>query len=428
MTVLRTVLLTVLHPAMIGRSNAAKRYPMSDSLDRCFEEVKLNGLTLRNRLIKAATFEGKTPGGVPGESFTRFHQRIAEGGIGLTTLAYCAAEADGRINENMLYMHEGIREPLEQLIRSVHETGAKVSGQLGHCGNFTKNRGFSGKRPMGPSRGINKLGIANGLAFSGSMTVAQIRERVQVFGAAARFMKSAGFDAIEIHFGHGYAISQFISPKTNKRKDQYGGSLHNRMRFALEVLECVRGEVGDEFPLLGKISMSDGVSGGTSYEDSLEIASLLESGGIDLIVCSGGTSSMNPMLLFRGDSLIPGLLEVETNPIMKLGMRLVGGSLFKDYPYEELFFLDHAKRIRERVKCGVCYIGGVCSNDSLRSAMTEGFDFIQLGRGLIYDPDFPKNARASADYKNGCNHCNRCATLIDAEGGIECVLKRDNFN
>jgi 2,4-dienoyl-CoA reductase-like NADH-dependent reductase (Old Yellow Enzyme family) len=217
---------------------------------------------------------------------------------------------------------------------------------------------------------------------------------VDTFSAAARFMKSVGFDAIEIHFGHGYAISQFISPKTNRRKDRYGGSLENRMRFALEVLEAVREAVGDDFPLLGKISMSDGVEGGTSYQDSLEIASLLETAGIDLIVCSGGTSSMNPMLLFRGDSLIPGMLEVETNPIMRLGLRLIG----------------------------------VCSSESIRTAMAEGFDFIQLGRGLLFDPDFPKHARAVANYQNGCTHCNRCATLIDAEGGIECVLRSENFN
>ncbi|MFT5442126.1 MAG: 2,4-dienoyl-CoA reductase-like NADH-dependent reductase (Old Yellow Enzyme family) [Myxococcota bacterium] len=400
---------------------------MADALDRCFEETNINGLTLRNRLIKAATFEGKTPGGMPGEDLIRLHERIGEGGIGLTTVAYCAAESNGRISENMMYMHEGVREPLTELIARVHATGAKVSGQLGHCGNFTKNREFQGKRPMGPSRGINSLGLAYGLPFAGSMTIEQIRARIRVLADAAAFMKSVGFDAIEIHFGHGYAISQFISPRTNKRKDQYGGSLHNRMRFALEALEAIRAEVGDSFPLLGKISMSDGVSGGVSYDDSIEIAALLEAGGIDAIICSGGTSSMNPMLLFRGDSLVKGMIEVETNPLMRLGLRVVGKSLFKEYPYEELFFLEHARRIRERVSCGVCYIGGVCNNDSIRSAMSDGFDFIQLGRGLLFDPDFPKNAQASSSYSNGCTHCNRCATLIDAPGGIKCVLRPDNF-
>jgi 2,4-dienoyl-CoA reductase-like NADH-dependent reductase (Old Yellow Enzyme family) len=400
---------------------------MTDPLGRCFSQARINGLTLRNRLIKAATFEGKTPGGVPGEPLTRLHVRIGEGGVGMTTLAYCAAEPDGRLNADMMHMHEGIRPQLQGLIERVKATGARVSGQLGHCGNFTKNRDFRGKRPLGPSRAINNLGITAGLPFAGAMSKAQIQQRVATFAAAATFMKSVGFDAIEIHFGHGYGISQFISPRTNKRTDEYGGSLDNRMRFGLEVLDAVRTAVGDTFPLLGKISMSDGVRGGVSYGDSVEIAALLEKGGLDVIICSGGTSSMNPMLLFRGDSLLGGMIEQEKNPIMRLGLKLVGPKLFRHYPYQELYFLEQAKRIRERVRCGVCYIGGTCTSDSLRTAMREGFDFVQIGRALLFDPDLPQHAEADPAYVNGCTHCNRCATLIDAPGGIECVLRPDNF-
>lgn len=400
---------------------------MSDPLERCFSEARINGLTLRNRLIKAATFEGKTPGGVPGEALARLHVRIGRGGVGMTTLAYCAAEADGRLHENMMYMHEGIRPELQALIEQVKATGARVSGQLGHCGNFTKNREFRGPRPLGPSRAINNFGIAAGLPFAGALTKAQIRERVRAFAGAAAFMKSVGFDAIEIHFGHGYGISQFISPRTNRRTDEYGGSLVNRMRFGLEVLASVRAAVGDAYPLLGKISMSDGVRGGVTYADSVEIAAMLDRGGLDVIVCSGGTSSMNPMLLFRGDSLLEGMIEQEKNPLMRFGLRLVGPKLFRSYPYEEMYFLEHAKRIRERVRCGVCYIGGVCTSESLRAAMREGFDFVQIGRALLFDPDLPAHAATDPAYVNGCTHCNRCATLIDAPGGIECVLRPDNF-
>lgn len=400
---------------------------MTDPLARCFEETRVNALTLRNRLIKAATFEGKTPGGVPGEALTRLHERIGEGGVAMTTLAYCAADADGRMHEDMMYMHEGIRPQLEALIGRVKATGARVSGQLGHCGNFSKNRSLSGWRPLGPSPGINSLGIAAGLPLAGALSKGQIRDRVASFANAARFMKSVGFDAIEIHFGHGYAISQFISPRTNRRTDEYGGSLLNRMRFGLEVLESVRAAVGDEYPLLGKISMSDGVRGGVGYADSVEIAALLEKGGLDVVVCSGGTSSMNPMLLFRGDSLLDGMIEQEKNPLMRLGLKWIGPRLFRAYPYEELYFLEQAKKIRERVSCGVCYIGGACNAESLRTAMREGFDFIQLGRALLFDPDLPVHAASDAAYVNGCTHCNRCATLIEAPGGIECVLRPGNF-
>jgi 2,4-dienoyl-CoA reductase-like NADH-dependent reductase (Old Yellow Enzyme family) len=327
----------------------------------------------------------------------------------------------------MMYMHEGIRPDLERFIRTVQATGAKVSGQLGHCGAFTKNLEFSGRRPLGPSKGTNTLGLAYGLSRIAEMTKPQIRERVQVIGRAAAFMKSVGFDAIEIHFGHGYGISQFISPKTNKRKDEYGGSLQNRMRFALEVLAEVRKSVGDDYPLLGKISMTDGVPGGVTYEDSVEIAAMLEAGGLDVIICSGGTSSMNPMLLFRGESMAPGLIKHEKSRLMKIGIRLAAPLMFKDYPYEEMYFLEQAQRIRERVQCGVCYIGGVCTAASIRKVMGAGFDFIQLGRGLIFDPDLPKRAQSDSNYENGCNHCNQCATLIEAPGGIYCVERPANF-
>jgi len=399
---------------------------MGEAVRKCFTEARLNGLTLRNRLIKAATFEGKTPGGKPGENLTRFHRRIGEGGIAMTTLAYCAAEADGRLSENTLHMHEGVRSELMGLISAVHETGAKISGQLVHCGNFTKNRDLVLKRPLGPSRAINRLGLAHGLPLAGALSKAQIRERVKAFARAAAFMKSAGFDAIEIHFGHGYGISQFISPLNNRRKDEYGGPLVNRMRFGLEVLGAVRTTVGDDFPLLAKISMSDGVRGGTSYDDSVEIASMLEAGGIDAIVCSDGSSSMNPMLMFHGDSLAPGLIENEKSPIMRLSLRMAGPRFFRSYPYRESYFLEQAMAIRERVQCGVCYVGGVCTSASIDRVMARGFDFIQLGRALLFDPDMPVAAAADGGYVNGCTHCNRCAGLIDAPGGIECVLHTPN--
>jgi 2,4-dienoyl-CoA reductase-like NADH-dependent reductase (Old Yellow Enzyme family) len=397
---------------------------MSALLEKCFSPAKLNGLTLRNRIIKAATFEGKSPNGEPGEDLLAFHKAVCEGGTAMTTIGYCAAESDGRISDQMLYMHEGIRTQLESMIDTLHGTGAKVSGQLSHCGNFSKNAKFRGKRPLGPSFGLNMLGMVHGLPLAGAMTHQDIDKRVQVFADAARFMKSTGFDAIEIHFGHGYGLSQFISPKTNRRKDEYGGSLFNRMRLPLRVLEAVRAEVGDDFPLLGKISMSDGVKGGVSYDDSIEIAAMLDAGGIDAIICSGGTSSMNPMLLFRGDSIADEMVRIEKNPLMKLGIKMVGPSMFKEYPYSELYFIEQARRIRERVKCGVVYIGGVCTARSIETVMAEGFDFMQIGRGLIYDPEFVKHVQADRDYVNGCTHCNLCATLIEQPGGVHCVLKQ----
>jgi 2,4-dienoyl-CoA reductase-like NADH-dependent reductase (Old Yellow Enzyme family) len=394
---------------------------MSQYLDKCFSSAKLNSLELRNRIIKAATFEGMSAKGKPKDSLGVFHSRLAEGGIGMTTLAYCGAESNGRVMDSMLYMDEQIKPQLQQIISDVHSHGAKVSGQLSHCGHFSKNKDFKGRRPLGPSFGINSVGIASGMPFAGALTIPQIKERVQTFARAALFMQQTGFDAIEIHFGHGYGISQFISPRTNKRKDEYGGSLENRMRFALEVLAAVRAAVGDDFPILGKISMMDGVGDGIKIDDAVEIAKMLDKGGIDGIITSGGTSSMNPMLMFRGDTLLNGMIEQEQNPLMRFGLKLVGPKLFRQYPYQDTYFLPEAQRIRDAVACAVVYIGGCNSNADIERVMSAGFDFIQLGRSLIHDPDFVKHAMADVNYKNGCSHCNKCATLIEHPDGIRCV-------
>jgi 2,4-dienoyl-CoA reductase-like NADH-dependent reductase (Old Yellow Enzyme family) len=399
---------------------------MSDLLNKCLSPVKLNGLTLRNRIIRAGTFEGMTPGGIPSERLIRLHTDAAKGGTGLTTVAYCAAEADGRVMEEMMYMHEGIRPQLERLAASVHAEGGALSGQLGHCGHFTQNREFQGKRPLGPSPHFNLSGIPYGTWWAGAMGTEDMNKLVQTFYDAAKFMKSVGFDAIEIHFAHGYGLSQFISPKTNKRTDEYGGTIENRMRLPLRVLEAVRKAVGEDFPILGKMGLTDGVKGGLEIDDAVKVAAMLDKGGIDCLIPSGGTSSMNPMLLFRGDNIWGPLLRVERNPILWLGIFFMRPFMFHNYPYHEMYFLDGARRVRDTVKnAKVCYIGGVSTVDSMEKAIKE-FDFIEMGRALIADPALVNHVTSNSSYSNPCNHCNKCAALIGTAEGIRCVEVHPN--
>jgi 2,4-dienoyl-CoA reductase-like NADH-dependent reductase (Old Yellow Enzyme family) len=398
---------------------------MSEHLDRAFSLAKLGSLQLKNRIIKAATYEGKTPDGIPGDLLLDFHKQVVEGGTAMTTIGYCTTEADGRINDQMMWMHEGIRDRLVHMNSELKKAApdVKISGQMTHCGNFSKNRKMQRlKRPLGPSRQFNMLGAPSGMPFAGAMTITDIDHLVQTYHDAAKLMKETGFDAAEIHFSHGYGLSQFISPKTNRRTDEYGGSLENRMRLPLRVLEAVRKAVGDEFPILGKMGMTDGIKGGLQFDEAIEVAAMLDKGGIDALICSGGTSSFNPMVYFRGETLDKGLIEVEKNPITKLGLKVIGPKMFRYYPYEELYFLEDAKKIRDRVNCQMIYIGGCTDLDSVEAVMREGFDFIQLGRPLIKDPAFVNNAMADRNYKNGCIHCNRCASLIEAPGGIYCPL------
>jgi 2,4-dienoyl-CoA reductase-like NADH-dependent reductase (Old Yellow Enzyme family) len=398
---------------------------MSDNFDKAFSPATLGKMPLKNRILKAATYEGKTPDGIPGELLLNFHKEVVEGGTAMTTIGYCTTESDGRINDQMMWMHEGIRDRLVHMNSELKKAApdVKISGQMTHCGNFSKNRKMQRlKRPLGPSRQFNMLGAPSGLPFAGAMNAADIDYMVQTYHDAALLMKETGFDAVEIHFSHGYGISQFISPKTNRRSDEYGGSLANRMRLPLRALEAVRKAVGEDFPILGKIGLTDGIKDGLQIDEAIEVAAMLDAGGIDALICSGGTSSFNPMVYFRGETLDKGLIEVETNPIMKLGLKLIGPKMFRYYPYEELYFLDDAKRVRDRVNCQMIYIGGCTDVASIEKVMAEGFDFIQMGRPLIKDPAFVKHAMADRNYKNGCTHCNRCASLIEAPGGVYCPL------
>ena len=398
---------------------------MSSYIDKAFSPATLGSMPLKNRIIKAATYEGKTPNGIPGDDLLNFHKAIVSGGTAMTTIGYCTTEADGRINDQMMWMNEGIRDWLTGMTQELKRTspGAKVSGQMTHCGNFSKNTKLMRlKRPLGPSRRVNLIGAVAGMPVAGSMTTGDIDYLIQTYYDAARLMKDTGFDAIEIHFSHGYGLSQFISPKTNRRNDKYGGSLLNRMRLPLRALDAVRKAVGDNFPILGKMGLTDGIKHGLHIDEAIEVGALLDEGGIDALICSGGTSSFNPMMYFRGDTLEKGLIEVEKNPLMKLGLKIIGPRLFRYYPYQELYFLEDAKRVRERVQCQMVYIGGCTDIQSIEKVMQEGFDFVQLGRPLIKDPDFVKHAMADPDYKNGCTHCNRCASLIEAPGGIYCPL------
>jgi len=373
--------------------------------------------------MKAATFEGMTPNGIPGEQLTDFHMGIAQGGIGLTTLSYCTTEADGRIMESMMWLREEIRDKLTALIKSLQASGVKVSGQVTHCGHFSQNTDLAkSEPPKGPSKMFVPIGLTAGRPIAPAMDQADIDALIQTYREAARFMKSVGFDAIEIHFGHGYGLSQFISPKTNKRQDSYGGSHENRMRLPLEVLSAMREEVGDDFPVLGKISMTDAVKGGVDYSEGLRVAQTLDKAGIDGIIPSAGTSSYNSMYMFRGDSIAKGMMAMQENKLTKTALKVMGRFMWKHYDYTPTYFLEASLKIKEAVSCPVIYIGGCSTRADIERVFAAGFDFVQLGRALIKDPDFVKNAQSDPAYDSGCTHCNYCVPLIQHAEGIRCVL------
>ena len=386
-----------------------------------FDPAELGSLRLRNRIIKTATYEGMTPGGVPSQALIDHHTTLARGGVGMTTVAYCSVSANGRTFAEQMYMREGIVPQLLTLTRSVHDAGAKVSLQLGHCGAFSRNRDLPGRRPIAPSFAINEYGLMSGMPFTRAMTDRDMETVVDEFGTAAALAVRAGFDALELHLGHGYLLSQFISPATNRRRDRWGGSLDNRMRLPLAVVAEVRRRVGNDVPILAKTNLRDGFRGGLQLDEAVGVAQRLEAAGVNALVLSGGFTSKSPFYLFRGKRPLKEMIEVEKNPLQRLVLRFLGARVIKEYPFRELFFLDDARAVRQGVRMPLVLLGGALSRTSLEAAMAEGFDFVAMGRALIADPDLVIRMQRGEIEKSRCTSCNKCVAEMD-RGGVRCVL------
>ena len=390
---------------------------------RAFAAWQLAGLTLPNRFVKAATFEGRTQGGEPSESLVAFHAGIARGGTALTTVAYCAVAPDARTFPDQIVVNEATMPGLRRLAGSVHEAGGLVSAQLAHAGSFSRLKRPLGQRSRGPSVTINDYGLLAGEPIAGAMRPQDFDAVVAQYAATAVRLMTAGFDALEIHMGHGYLLSQFISPATNRRTDAYGGSLVNRMRLPLRVLEAVRAAVGDDMPLIAKLNLDDGLPGGVHVNNSIEACNMLGAGVINAVELSGGFVSRSPMYLFRGESPLPEMIRNEPSAIFRFFFRLAGPKLFPSMPFEPLYFLEQARRVRQAVDVPLIYLGGVSSGDDVRRVLDEeGFDAVALGRTLLHDAGFVERLRADARAASGCTHCNRCVGLLDAPGGIRCTL------
>ena len=294
-----------------------------------FESFQLAGLMLRNRVIKTATYEGMSPGGEVSEALIKHHRDVARGGVAMTTVAYCAVAADGRTFADQLYMRPELVPQLRRLADAVHGEGAAVSLQLGHCGSFCNNHELLRRRPLGPSRAFNALGALSGRPIADGMTEADIERTTEEFARAAELARQAGFDAVELHLGHGYLLSQFLSPGTNKRRDPYGGTLENRARFPLAAVERVRATLPETFPVLAKLNLRDGFDGGLELEESVQVARWLEARGVSALVLSGGFVSRDAFYLFRGERPLRQMIAAEKSIAQKVALTLFGPAVIR---------------------------------------------------------------------------------------------------
>jgi 2,4-dienoyl-CoA reductase-like NADH-dependent reductase (Old Yellow Enzyme family) len=386
---------------------------------RAFEPTTLRGLSLRNRVIKSATYEGMSPGGIPGDGLIEHHRALAAGGVGLTTVAYCAVAETGRTFGGQLQLHEPAHAGLRRLTGAVHAEGGAASLQLSHAGYFTKLHGQGGPRTA--SRAINLYGIASGLPLARAMTEPEIHAVIDAFGTAAERAMMLGFDAVEVHMGHGYLLSQFLSPALNRRRDAWGGDTERRAAFPLAVVARVREVVGDAFPIIVKTNLRDGFRGGLELEESLRIARMLEGAGVDLLVPSGGWVSKSPFYLLRGDRPLQTMIRAEKNALQRVALRVLGRAIIDEIPFEPRFFQELTDEVRAAVSMPVALLGGVTGLDDIEAAMQAGYDFVVMGRALIADPDLIGRMQRGEVRRSRCNACNECVGLMDL-GGVRCAL------
>ncbi|MDT5332433.1 MAG: hypothetical protein QOF31_3730 [Mycobacterium sp.] len=368
-----------------------------------FTPAQLGPVTLRNRIIKAATFEAATPNSLVTDDLIEFHRLPAAGGVGMTTVAYLAVTPGGRTQGPVIWWRPEAIPGLRALTEAIHAEGAAVSAQIAHAG------------PVADARSTNTEALAPMTSkHARGATRDDIADVVAAHATAARFAIDAGFDAVEIHLGHGYFVSSFLSPLINKRDDKFGGSLQNRATVARSVVEAVRRAVDDagagRIAVTAKLNMADGVDGGITVAESLQTAKWLQDDGcLDAIELTAGSSLVNPMYTFRGGAPgkdIPALAKV-----------------VREYPYYDAYLLSDASLFRAELTIPLILLGGITNRKTMDLAMAEGFEFIAMGRALLAEPDLLNRIKADGDahtVTSVCTHTNDCMVTIYSR--THCVL------
>ncbi|MDM8256109.1 NADH:flavin oxidoreductase [Phocaeicola barnesiae] len=369
-----------------------------------FTPGKIGPLTLRNRTIRSAAFESMCPGNKPSKELLDYHHSVAAGGIGMTTVAYAAVTRSGLSFDRQLWMRPEIVPGLRELTDAVHREGAAVSIQLGHCGNMS-HKAICGETPVGASTGFNLYSPT----FVRGLRKDELAPMARAYGDSVRLAREAGFDAVEIHAGHGYLISQFLSPYTNHRKDEFGGSLENRMRFMDMVMDEVMKAAGNETAVLVKMNMRDGFKGGMDIDESLQVAKRLVDDGAQALVLSGGFVSKAPMYVMRGTMPIKTMTHYMTCWWLKWGVRMAGRMMIPTIPFKEAYFLEDALHFRKEItQIPLVYVGGLVAREKIDEVLNDGFEFVQMGRALLNEPGFVNRMKAEGMARCNCKHSNYC--------------------
>lgn len=360
-----------------------------------FEQTAIKGLILENRLVRSATWEGMCDDdGRPTRKLIDCYRDLAAGGVGLIISGFAFVRPDGKQMPGKMGLHtDEFADEMKALTGAVHDNGGKICAQLVHAGGQA-TAASAGRQPLAPSA----LKVDQFTEEPAEMSVRDISEIVAAFGQAARRAKEFGFDAVELHGAHGYLINQFLSPLTNRRKDDYGGRMENRMRFALEVIASVRAEVGEDYPVFIKLNVSDNLEAGFCTKGGVFAARVLSEAGIDMIEVSGGTPA-------SGDE---GPARTKIDTLAKEGYNLA-----------------LAEAIKEAVTCPLMLVGGIRSFELAESLIAQGaVDYISMSRPFIREPALANRWCEGDHARATCISCNGCFKPGLQEGGIYCVVDK----
>ena len=398
---------------------------MTISQPKPFDPIQIGPLSLRNRFIKSGANENMSRDGRPTKAMVKHHTDLALGGVGLTTVAYMAVAEIGRTLEDQIWLRREVLPDLKVLTDSVHAAGSAISAQITHGGSFVTSLRVKG-RTISASSGVNIAGLLKGNILQRAMNEDDMQQVLEQFVAGAELCREAGFDAVELHMGHGYLLNQFISPLSNKRKDQYGGSAANRVRFPARVLAAVKQAVGNDLAVIAKINVADGVRGGATAEDGCITAQALEAAGADMLVLSGGRNIESTWFMFGSNVNLEEMKKVLKGQWLTGLMMKASSITAPKIDFKPMYFWQQSTKIRAASKVPMAYLGGARSIDGVQQALDAGFECVVMARPLIHDTGLVNKFKSGELTESGCTNCNACVAYIYHTDGTRCVLNPPN--
>lgn len=386
-----------------------------------FAPGRIGTLAVRNRIVKAATLENMaTPDGLPTHDLERFYTALARGGAGLLITGFSYVSQAG-----MAYPHQNgahsddIIEGWRRITAQVHAHGAAIAMQLSHAGRQVCRLAMDHATPVAPSAVLNLVTLLRPRA----MTEEEIWQTVRDFAAAAARAQAAGFDAVQIQAAHGYLLSGFLSPLTNRRRDDWGGDPDRRFRLLREVCLAVRAAVGPEFPVLVKLNVDDFLPGGIPPEEAALAAVRLARLGVDALEISGGISET---IFFAARGEIPIDEIVRGRPwAHRMLLRLLAAPQHRRARFTEGYLRPHALRLRSLLPIPLVLVGGMRDPAKMDAILTSGeADFIALGRPLIRQPALPRLWAAGVPATSRCEACNLCIAAVHQGRPLRCYRSR----